>query len=150
MRKILPIILILTLILVACGGDKEINYKDLTVEEIIQELAAGRYEVEEITEKDNTYGAILKTELTSNKTARKELLLKTKDILKKLEDKDIEFINIEWQVELIDKAGNSKYNPVMRLDFKKETLDKMNWDNIDFNNLKEIADDYWEHQTLAK
>ena len=150
MKKILPIILILSLLLVGCGGSNETDYEELTVKEIIETLADGSYEIEEITENNNNYKVVFKTDIMSGKTARKELLLKTKDTLKKLEGKDIKYINIEWQTELVDKLGNSEYNPVMRLDFKKETLDKINWDNIDFNNLKEIADDYWEHNSIVK
>ncbi len=106
--------------MVGCGGSNETDYEELTVKEIIETLADGRYEIEEITENNNNYKVVFKTDIMSGKTARKELLLKTKDTLKKLEGKDIEYINIEWQTELVDKLGNSEYNPVMRLDFKKK------------------------------
>ena len=76
------------------------------------------------------------------------MLIKTKDILKNIADKDMEFINIEWQVELTDKLGNKEYGPVIRIDITKETLDKINWDNFDYNNLPEVADDYWQHQAI--
>jgi len=149
MKRLLPIILILTLLLVGCGGGKEVDYTTLSVEEIVENIAEKeRFEVDDISENNNSYKIILKTSVASDKAARKTLLMKTKDILKKLEGKGVEFINIEWQVELVDKFGNAEYTPVMRLDFTKEILDKINWDNFDYNNLDKIADDYWEHQVL--
>lgn len=149
MKRLLPIILILTLLLIGCGGSKEVNYNDLTVEETIKTLAEGKYEVDEIVEADNNYSVTLKAKLMSGKTARKELLMKTRDILQKLEGKDVDFINIEWQSELVDKHGNAEYRPVMYMELTEETLNKINWDNFDYKNLTEVADEYKEHQALG-
>lgn len=150
MKKIL-ILLLVVVLLVGCGGSDKVVWEDLTVEEVfIQAAEHERYELEKITENDNNYRAILKADLMSSKTARKELLNKTKSIMKKVLEgnSDIEYINIEWQVELTDKAGNSEYASVIRIDLTGETIEKINWDKFDFNNFPDVADDYWEHQAI--
>ncbi len=152
MKKILVVAMVLLLAfnLMACGGgDKKPDYDELGIEEIIKDIAyRQKFEVEDIKNNGGNYKAILKKEILSSKTAKKEMLIKTKDILKNIADKDMEFINIEWQVELTDKLGNKEYGPVIRIDITKETLDKINWDNFDYNNLPEVADDYWQHQAI--
>ena len=37
----------------------------------------------------------------------------------------------------------------MYMELTKETLDKINWDNFDYKNLTEVADEYKEHQALG-
>lgn len=131
------------------GGDKKVDYNELNIDDIIKDIAyRQKFEVEDIKNSDGNYRVILKEEILSSKTAKKEMLIKTKDILKNIADKDMEFISIEWQVELTDKLGNKEYGPVIRLDLSKETLDKINWDNFDYNNFPDIADDYWQHQAV--
>ena len=71
MKRLLPVILILILLLMGCGGSKEVNYDDLTVEEAIKTLAEGKYEVDEVVEADNNYSVTLKVKLMSGKLQEK-------------------------------------------------------------------------------
>ena len=85
----------------------------------------------------------------STKTYKTELLTNSKRILERLtEFEELEFINLEWQGKFTDKYGNSDWNPVMRIDMKRETLDKINWKDFSKDNIENIADDYWQHKNL--
>jgi hypothetical protein len=150
MKRVLLIILA-AFILVSCSSKETVNLESMTVKEIVDYTAdIKNFEVDSIKETaDNRYRVILKTEILSSGTARKEFLMDTQDLLINLKDKaDIQFINIEWQVEFKDSYGNLEYKPALRLDFSRETLDKINWDNMDYNNLDDIADDTWSHPGL--
>jgi len=61
---------------------------------------------------------------------------------------EIVFVNIEWQGKFVDSYGNIKFNPVMRVDMTRETMDKINWENFDYTRIEKIADDYWQHMGL--
>lgn len=149
MKKIVLFILVLVF-MVGCSSDT-VNLNEMSIEEIINYTAdIKNFEIDSIDETmDNRYRVILKTEILSSGTARKEFLMDTQDLLINLKDKtDIQYINIEWQVEFKDSYGNVEYKPALKLDYTRETLDKINWDNMDYNNLDDIADDTWSHPGL--
>lgn len=158
------------LVLAIIGGIMSVFEKDepeeITKEELVIKEVSLEEEVEKIIQKEvkdedienlsivqldngKSVRAVMKHTPLSNKTYKRELLLKSQDILKGLYEHDeISFINLEWHGKFVDEYGNEKYSPVMRIDIKKETLDEINWDNFDIENIENIADDYWQHEQL--
>ena len=51
---------------------------------------------------------------------------------------------------LSDAYGNEEEVIVLEIKLKKETADKINWDNFDWRNLKTIADYYYIHPALLE
>ncbi|PFP97717.1 hypothetical protein COK06_13060 [Bacillus cereus] len=75
----------------------------------------------------------------------------TISILKDIKDeKEISEITFFYKYPLVDAYGNEKKDNVMKLQFNRETLDKINYDNLLHDNLPKIANQYWEHPALTK
>lgn len=76
------------------------------------------------------------------------------DILKMLQklnkEEKVKSAQIDLRYTLVDKYGNESMEPVMRTDFSKKTINKINFENARPKNLPDIADDYWKHQALDK
>lgn len=91
-----------------------------------------------------------KESATQNYT-RKGMWIDTIYILKDLKDeKEISEITFFYKYPLVDAYGNEKKDNVMKLQFNRETLDKINYDNLLHDNLPKIANQYWEHPALTK
>ncbi|PGS64216.1 hypothetical protein COC69_30430 [Bacillus cereus] len=75
----------------------------------------------------------------------------TTNILKKLsKEKEIQKVIFVWKAELTDTYGNKKSDPVMKMSIDRESLDKINFKNFDYNNIPNIVKDYWEHPAYNK
>lgn len=86
----------------------------------------------------------------STKMIRGGMLIQANDILKELQPRpEIAQMCLFWSFPLTDSYGNTKEETVMKILIKKETLDKINFDNFDWNKIPEIADDYNEHSALT-
>ena len=80
---------------------------------------------------------------------RKGMWMEATDILRELQPRtDLERVTIFWSFPLIDSYGNSTTETVMKVLFEKETLDKINFERFDWNNIPDIADEYYEHAAL--
>ncbi|WP_257209116.1 hypothetical protein [Bacillus cereus] len=91
-----------------------------------------------------------KESATQNYT-RKGMWMDTISILKDLKDeKGISEITFFYKYPLVDAYGNEKKDNVMKLQFNRDTLDKINYDNLLHDNLPKIANEYWEHPALTK
>ncbi|MCU5519865.1 hypothetical protein OCA41_06015 [Bacillus cereus] len=91
-----------------------------------------------------------KESATQNYT-RKGMWMDTISILKDLKDeKGISEITFFYKYPLVDAYGNEKKDNVMKLQFNRETLDKINYSNLLHDNLPKIANEYWEHPALTK
>ncbi|WP_227255732.1 hypothetical protein [Bacillus thuringiensis] len=91
-----------------------------------------------------------KESATQNYT-RKGMWMDTISILKDLKDeKGISEITLFYKYPLVDAYGNEKKDNVMKLQFNRDTLDKVNYDNLLHDNLPKIANQYWEHPALTK
>ncbi|MFE5392578.1 hypothetical protein [Bacillus thuringiensis] len=70
----------------------------------------------------------------------------TIDILKELKDeKNISEIEFNYKFPMIDTYGNKSKEIVMKITLDRETLDKINYDNLPKENLPIIAKKYWTH-----
>lgn len=59
-------------------------------------------------------------------------------------------IKFYYRTELIDNLGNSKDVIVGKVNFSKETLDKMNMENLTSLTIENSADKYWLHKAIDK
>lgn len=88
--------------------------------------------------------------LTTN-MIRKGMWMEGTDILKTLQScENISEIVLYWSFPMVDAYGNSVTETVMKIDVSKETLDNINFERFIFENLPEIADEYFEHAALAE
>lgn len=55
-----------------------------------------------------------------------------------------------FNTTLTDKYGNNSEGKVLSFDYSKETVDKINWDNITNDNLIEISENQFIHPALTK
>lgn len=88
--------------------------------------------------------------LTTNMT-RDGMLSNSGDLFKALfKDGEVVEVNLLWQLPLQDEYGNVENGVVVRLGLLRETFDKINFDNFDFNKYENIADQYFIHQALSE
>lgn len=139
------------------GGDKETVNQDLTLDEQITDIIykiVGKEEEKEdtiinLTTTGGNVRVVMRKNPVSEKKYKSELLIRSKQLLEKIaEIEEIEFVSMEWQGLFVDQHGDSEYNPVMRIDMKRETLEEINWKDFDKDNIEDIADDYWQHKNL--
>lgn len=60
-------------------------------------------------------------------------------------------LNVDWQLPLVDANGNDKDGVVMQLKFTRPQIDKINFDNYDYNSMPVVAKNsgfYWEHPAI--
>lgn len=77
------------------------------------------------------------------------MIIDTSEFLEDIKDYDkIKDININILFPMVDKFGNSENVIVMKFKLTAETRNKINWENFDYNNLPDIADDYFAHPAL--
>jgi len=89
-----------------------------------------------------------KDNLTSN-MVRKGMLMQAADILEALQSRDdIGRVTLFWSLPLVDAYGNTFTDTVMKATFYKETIDKINFSNFDYNNIPVICDDFYQHAAL--
>ena len=88
--------------------------------------------------------------LTTN-MIRKGMWMEGTDILKALQScENISEVVLYWSFPMVDAYGKSITDTVMKIDVSKETLDNINFEQFLFENLPEIADEYFEHAALAE
>lgn len=79
------------------------------------------------------------------------ILMKTDKVLKAIEkEHKFEIITVMWKFPLVDTYGNKSNEEVLRISLNRETLNKINWDNFDYNNFEKIANNYFEHPAFNK
>src|SRR5690625_5086845 len=52
---------------------------------------------------------------------------------------------VDWRLPLTDKYGDTAPGKVMSIDISAEDFEKINFEKVDYLNLPEIADGYFEH-----
>lgn len=87
----------------------------------------------------------------TNNMIRDGMLIEANNILEYLQPRsDISRIALFWTLPLVDTFGNTAEDTVMKIQLEKDTLDKINFDDFDWNKYPDIADDYFEHAALSK
>lgn len=89
-----------------------------------------------------------KENLTSNMTVN-GLYLSIFTILKEIHgDEKIKTAAFNLTLPLVDQYGNSSSEVVLKLELKRETLDKINYEKFNYENLESIADYFWSHPAI--
>src|SRR5699024_5175195 len=80
---------------------------------------------------------------------RKGMWLDTADILTELSEQGFDGdVIIMFMYPFEDKYGDTDLQKIMSFDFDAEELGKINYDKLKRDNLPDIADDYFEHDSL--
>ncbi|TSB48174.1 hypothetical protein [Alkalicoccobacillus porphyridii] len=88
--------------------------------------------------------------LTINMT-RKSWYIAQLDTLESLEGVEgIDTVDFNILTTLVDQYGNEKDEIAMTSSFTADTREKINFDNVLFDNLPNIADEYWHHPAMEK
>ena len=133
--------------------------KELTVDAKIENVVYDTLGKKSNTKKDRIhkveiYGDVANVWLNANENLSTDLTKKGmwKDTIKLIEKAadiaEIELFQIVWMYDFTDNYGNVSESKIMSLDFPRETIDKINFDNVDYNQAPDIAENYWEHGAL--
>jgi len=84
----------------------------------------------------------------SKKLTVKGMWLDISEILERVPD-DID-VNIDFNVvyPMVDKYGNTSEDIVIKATFKADTIKAINFENFNYENIPEIADEWWSHNAL--
>ena len=133
--------------------------KELTVDAKIENVVYDTLGKKSNAKKDRIhkveiYGDVANVWLNANENLSTDLTKKGmwKDTVKLIEKAayiaEIELFQIVWMYDFTDKYGNASEGKIMSLDFPRETIDKINFESVDYNQAPDIADNYWEHGAL--
>jgi len=103
-------------------------------------------------EKEVTISFAANENLTTNLT-KYSMLTDIKNLLEKLPPvltPKINSILFDIYLKLVDKYGEESMVRVMLVTIKKDTWEKINWDNFFTDNIPNVAATYWEHPVLKK
>lgn len=105
--------------------------------------------VEKISDK-NYNVKINANEGWNDDTAKNKMLIDTKNFYKEFIKQtnrinEIDNITLIYYQTLINKYGKTSENAVIKIAFNKETILKINWENVLTDKLPEISDEYWTH-----
>ncbi|TWG74406.1 hypothetical protein L604_000700001010 [Bacillus subtilis J27] len=86
--------------------------------------------------------------LTTNLT-RKGMLLDSVKLFKELFAlENSQEVTLIWQYPLVDVNGNTKNETVLKISLDRESASNINWESFDNENLKIVANEYWEHSAI--
>lgn len=88
--------------------------------------------------------------LTTN-MIRSGMLMDSKKILEPISKiENLKKVVLQWYFPMVDEYGNESDSQVMIINIEREALDKINWDNFDYENFRNVATTYFEHPALKK
>ena len=146
---VILLLLVIGLIGIFTGGEEETTEDKIKnmVHNIIGKEVENEDSIVSLSLTSGNVRIVMKKIPLSQNTYKKQLLNDSQQILQKLSGlKDVSYVNLEWQGKLIDQNGNSEWKPVMRINVEKETLDKTNWEDLNENDIENVADDYWQNE----
>lgn len=90
---------------------------------------------------DNLTAKMLKSRALSDSKKVFEKLFQNNEVSKAL---------LIWEFTLVDKYGNESDGTILRVGIDRQTADKINWENFDYNNFETVAQQYFIHPALNK
>ncbi|QED48171.1 putative periplasmic lipoprotein [Cytobacillus dafuensis] len=88
--------------------------------------------------------------LTSEMTV-KGLLMNSGVVFQKVfKNEEVEEVALFWQLPLVNSYANTTDENVIKITLTKDTFNKIEWKNFDYNNFKEVADQFWMHDALKE
>ena len=128
--------------------------KEVKTPEDIVKKVIGKDRIVEINKNDQNGHLLVRfkgSENLTNKTTVKGFLMDIRDLLKNLKsDSSVQTFAFNVTYPLVDNYGNESEDIVIKAEFSRETVDKINFDNFDFNKIPEVADEYWSHPAVQQ
>lgn len=88
-------------------------------------------------------------EALSKGTAKDGILFKSSDVFKEVfKNKEVEEVALSWKMTLVDKYGKESDADVSRISLKRDTFEKIEWENFNIDNFESVADDFYLHPAL--
>lgn len=88
-------------------------------------------------------------ESLSTKSTKESMWIDTADALEAVHSiEEIKQIAIIWKFPMVDTYGNTESLEVMRIFVNRETLDKINYENFNYQKIPDIAFNYYMHPTF--
>ncbi|WP_391115951.1 hypothetical protein [Psychrobacillus sp. L3] len=92
----------------------------------------------------------LEEKVKSAKTSKRSFLYNTVEFMKAMKSQEeVTQATLIVQAPLTDRYGNVGNGDVMIVLMSRETLNKINFNNFNAENLSAVADSYWEHPALS-
>ncbi|MBM0065947.1 hypothetical protein [Alkalicoccobacillus gibsonii] len=134
----------------AKADSPESNEEELSLEERIHLSAEDAFgEVDDIVYNqfdDFVLVKVVGPENLTNNLTKQSWYKKQLEVLEDLkEEEDIKQIDFNIVSTMVDRFGNKSDDIVMKTSFSQETREKINFDNVLFENVPNIADEYWNH-----
>jgi len=162
MKKFISLLCVLVVVLMAGCGQSEESLEGLPLEEKISKTvhqvvgeevhdmdSVKELNITELSEGNLADVVVIRDMPLSENTLKREILSDSAELFEKLFDfGELGEVNLTWENELIDQYGNGKYMPTMRIRLTRDTAEKINWDNFDYFNFENVADQYWQHDML--
>lgn len=133
---------------------EEEDISSLTPEERIKEYAKEVFQEDLIEIKNHTgnesLGRIVlitkfsEGALTGNLEV-KSFLMKASSYLEKIKDEDFESVFLGLEADFVDAYGNTSPSNAVKMEINKEDVDKINFENFDYNKLPVIAETFDVH-----
>ncbi|NNV07764.1 hypothetical protein ETC03_15720 [Geobacillus sp. MMMUD3] len=85
------------------------------------------------------------------KMLKSRALSDSKKVFEKLfQNNEVSKVLLIWEFTLVDKYGSESDGTILRVGIDRQTADKINWENFDYNNFETVAQQYFIHPALNK
>lgn len=91
----------------------------------------------------------INTEVFLSSSLTASFLKDVKDYLEEIKDVDFERVKISGDAMFTDQFGEEKELNAIYITLSKETVDKIKFENFDWKNLPNIADEFHAHQAMS-
>lgn len=71
--------------------------------------------------------------------------MKASSYLEKIKDEDFESVFLGLEADFVDAYGNTSPSNAVKMEINKEDVDKINFENFDYNKLPVIAETFDVH-----
>jgi hypothetical protein len=87
----------------------------------------------------------------TEKMIKKGIWMDMTDVLKQLKgNENIKTVAFQIVMPLQDAYGKSSNDNVMKAEFTADTMNKIDFNNFNFDNIPKVANNYWEHPIMKK
>jgi len=129
--------------------------KPKTTVDVAKEIAGKQFDsVKQVSFNEDTGNLFIKAVGADNltkKMVRDGIKISIMSVLEKMStDPKIKNVSFNIMLPLVDAYGNTEDSSVVKADFKKATIDKINFENFSFKNVSVVADSYWEHPAVRE
>lgn len=135
-------------------SSKELSVEDKVIESVNDELGAKTNTKKKRIHKVEVYDDVANVWINANENLTKGMMKKgiwrdTIEVVEELSDiKEIERFQIVWMLPFTDKYGKETDSKAMSADFPREVIEKIDFENVDYNNVPDISENYWEHNAI--